>query len=221
MYVESFPRSEERLNAASHCFGAVLAVIGLVFLILDANDGGRDGSLPAAIVYGTAMVFLFLFSALHHALINPGIKQILLALDHCGIYLLIAGTYTPFSLLMPAGQAWELLAIIWGLAFIGMAVQGVAFLTGRSEPYERFAFLFYLAMGWIPVLWASGDLFGALQAGGIALLVAGGLAFSVGVVFYLWKSLPYGHAVWHLFVVAGAACHYFSIFYYVIGVEVG
>ena len=211
-----YPRAEERLNAATHAFGAVLSVIGLIFLVIHASNDGQDGSLPVVIVYGAALVLLFLFSALHHAVISPRIKQFLLALDHCGIYLLIAGTYTPFSLLMPAGQEWELLAVIWSLAVAGIAIKMAAFLTRRSDTYERFAFIFYLAMGWIPILWASGDVFEALMPMGLALLVAGGIAFSVGVVFYLWKRLPYGHAVWHLFVVAGTAFHYFSIFHYVI-----
>lgn len=214
--VERYTRSEERLNSATHAFGTVLAIIGLIFLIVHADDQGRLGSLPAVIVYGAAMVLLFLFSALHHAVRHPRAKQILLALDHSGIYLLIAGTYTPFCLLMPAGQEWKLLTIIWSLAGLGIGVKVLAFLTRRSAVYERFAFLFYLAMGWFPILWAWNDVVEHLVPMGVGLLVAGGVAFSTGVVFYLWKRFPYGHAVWHLFVVAGAAFHYFSIYHYVV-----
>ncbi|NQV55734.1 MAG: hemolysin III family protein [Rhodospirillales bacterium] len=216
MFVERYSRAEERMNAATHAFGAMLAVAGLVFLVIHATDDGQDGSLPAVIVYGSAMVLLFLFSALHHTVKRPRIKQFLLALDHSGIYLLIAGTYTPFCLLMPPGQEWELLTLIWSLAALGIAVKLAAFLTRRSDTYERFAFIFYLAMGWIPILWASGDVFEALMPMGLTLLIGGGIAFSVGVIFYLWKRLPYGHAVWHLFVVAGTTFHYLSIFYFVI-----
>ncbi|MCK5445610.1 MAG: hemolysin III family protein, partial [Rhodospirillaceae bacterium] len=144
------------------------------------------------------------------------LKQFFLALDHCGIYLLIAGTYTPFSLLMPPGQEWTLLVLIWGSALTGITIQMAAFLTGRSKVYEKFAFVLYLAMGWMPILWAGEDVFGALAPVGFGLLVAGGLAYSFGVIFYLWKRLPYGHAVWHLFVVAGSAFHFFSIFHYVV-----
>ena len=204
------------MNAATHAFGALLAVAGLVLLAIHAHDDGQDGSLPAVIVYGSALVLLFLFSALHHAVRRPRTKQILLALDHSGIYLLIAGTYTPFCLLMPPGREWELLTLIWCLATLGIAVKLAAFLTRRSGVYERFAYIFYLAMGWIPILWAGGDALEAMTPTGSALVIAGGVAFSIGVVFYLWKRLPYGHAIWHLFVVAGTAFHYLSIFYFVI-----
>ena len=216
MYVERYPRAEERLNAVTHAFGAILGVVGLVLLVIQANSMGRTGSLPAVIVYGAALVLVFLFSALHHAVSRPRIKQVLLTLDHGGIYLLIAGTYTPFCLLMPPGQEWTLLALVWGPALAGIFVQLAAFLTNRSDGYERFAFVFYLALGWIPLLWAGDDVFRTLAPLGVDLLVAGGISFTIGVVFYLWRRLPYGHAVWHLFVVAGCAFHFFSIFHYVV-----
>lgn len=214
--VDRYPPAEERVNAATHGLGAILSIVGLVFLIVQAGDVGRAGSLPAVIVYGAAMVALFMFSALHHAVSRPKPKLLFLVLDHCGIYLLIAGTYTPFSLLMPVGQAWILLTIIWGLALLGISIQLGAFLMERGDGYERIAYIFYLAMGWIPILWASEDIFGKLAPQGLDLLIAGGVAYSIGVVFYLWKRLPFGHAVWHLFVVAGTAFHFFSIFHYVI-----
>ena len=216
VYVGSYPRAEERLNAATHAFGAFLGVVGLVFLVIQADTVGRPNSVPAVIVYGIALVMLFLFSALHHAALRPRIKHILLGLDHGGIYLLIAGTYTPFCLLMPRGKEWILLSLVWGLAMLGIAIQVVWFLTGRSGAYERTAFGFYLALGWMPMLWAGEDVVRVLAPMGLALLVAGGVAFTIGVVFYLWKHLPYGHAVWHLFVVAGCGFHFFSIFYYVV-----
>ena len=213
---EPRPLAEERLNAATHAFGAFLSVVGLVFLVMQADSVGRPDSLPAVIVYGIALVLLFLFSALHHAVMRPRIKHILLGLDHGGIYLLIAGTYTPFCLLMPRGREWTLLSLVWGLAMLGIAIQLALFLTRRSGAYERIAFAFYLALGWIPMLWAGEDVVRALAPMGFALLIAGGVAFTIGVVFYLWKHLPYGHAVWHLFVVAGCSFHFFSIFHYVV-----
>jgi hemolysin III len=188
----------------------------LVFLILQAVNGGRVGSLPVVIIYGATMLFLFSFSALHHALRQPRLKHIFLALDHCGIYLLIAGTYSPFCLLMPAGQQWVSLAIVWALAAIGVSVQSVAFLTKHSDGYEKISFVFYLAMGWIPILLAGDHVFKVLAPAGVTLLIAGGVTYSIGVIFYLWKGLPYGHAVWHVFVVAASALHFFSILYYVV-----
>ena len=216
VYADPYPRTEERLNAATHAFGAFLSVVGLVFLVIQADSVGRPASLPAVIVYGIALVQLFLFSALHHAVLRPRIKHILLGLDHGGIYLLIAGTYTPFCLLMPRGKEWTLLSLVWGLAMLGIAIQVASFLARRSGAYERFAFVLYLALGWIPMLWAREAVFRALAPMGLALLVAGGVAFTIGVVFYLWKNLPYGHAVWHLFVVAGCSFHFFAIFHYVV-----
>ena len=216
MSVDRYPRAEEQLNAATHGFGAVLSAVGLVFLALQAQSVGRAGSVPAIVIYGVALVLLFLSSALHHAVVRPKFKHFLLAFDHCGIYLLIAGTYTPFCLLMPAGQEWQLLALVWGLATVGITVQVAAFLAGRSDGYERIAFVFYLALGWVPVLWAGDKIYRNLAPAGLNLLFAGGMAFSIGVVIYLWKRLPYGHAVWHLFVVAGCALHFFAIFHYVI-----
>lgn len=212
-------RAEERLNAATHGFGAILSAVGLVFLVQQGQSVGRTGSLPAIAVYGVALIMLFLSSSLYHAVLRPKFKQVLLALDHCGIFFLIAGTYTPFCLLLPSGEASELLALVWGLAVLGIAIQLAAFLARRSDDYERIAYVFYLILGWAPILWAGDDIYRRLAPAGLVLLFAGGCAFSLGVVFYLLKRLPYGHAVWHLFVVAGCAFHFFAIFHYVIPME--
>ena len=117
---------------------------------------------------------------------------------------------------MPVGQRWILLAIIWGLALAGIVVQLVAFLIGRGDSYERFAYFFYLAIAWIPILWAGEYVLKSLPPMGLDLLVAGGVAYSIGVIFYVWKRMPYAHAIWHLFVVGGSVFHFFSIFYYVV-----
>jgi len=216
MDVDRYPRHEERLNAAIHGVGAIVSAIGLVFLIFQAQSVGRSGSLPAVVVYGCTLILLFSASALHHAIVRPTLKHVLLAFDHGSIYLLIAGTYTPFCLLLPHDKLWQLLALVWGLAFAGMTVQLVAFLTRRSDSYERVAFIFHLILGWVPVLWAGDDIYRNLAPLGLKLLFVGGIAFSIGVIFYVWKNLPYGHAVWHLFVVAGCAFHFFGIYIYVI-----
>jgi hemolysin III len=213
---EAYPLAEERVNAAIHGLAALLGLAGTVVLIAQAHAEGRAGALPAVIVYGAALVLLFTFSTLQHAISRPTIKQVFASLDHCGIFLLIAGTYTPFCLLLPPRQALLLLIVIWSVAALGIGVQVTAFLAGRAAGYERVAFLFYLAMGWLPISLAGKELLRALAPLGLALLIAGGLAYSVGVAFYLWKRLPFGHAVWHLFVVAGSAFHFFAILLYVI-----
>jgi len=215
-----YTRVEEWINAATHGVGALLGIAGLIILIIQAISVGRPGSLAAVIVYGSALILLYSFSAIHHALLDGTIKQIFLSLDHSGIYLLIAGTYTPFCLLMPPGQGWALFGLIWGMAVIGITAQSIAFLTGRSDAYEKFAFALHLAMGWIPILWAGGIMFGALPPIGFGLLAAGGGAYSIGVLFYLWRRLPYNHAIWHLFVVGGSAFHFFSILFFVVPASV-
>lgn len=213
---DRFSRAEEWLNAATHGAGALLGIAGLVLLILKALADGRDGSLTAVILYGSALIFLYASSALHHGIPHGIFKKIFLSLDHSGIYLLIAGTYTPFCLLMPPNEAWTLLVLIWSLAASGIAVQTVAFLTGHSVRYEKIGFLLHLGMSWIPILFAGSVVLEALVPPGLMLLIAGGLSYSVGVIFYKWRQLPYNHAVWHMFVIGGSTFHFFSIFFYVI-----
>ena len=215
-----YTRFEEWLNAGTHGLGALLGIAALVLLIVRAVTVGRDGSLPAVILYGCALILLYSFSAIHHAIPRGAIKKVFLSLDHSGIFFLIAGTYTPFCLLLPSAQGWILLALIWSLAGLGIAVQSAAFLTGRDAAYERIAWAFHLALAWLPILFAGAIIFGALAPAGIALLAAGGAAYSIGVVFYIWKRLPYNHAIWHLFVVGGSAFHFFSIFFYVVPASV-
>ncbi|GKX33316.1 MAG: hemolysin III [Rhizobiaceae bacterium MnEN-MB40S] len=210
-----FSPLEERWNAATHAFGTLLAVTGLILLLGRAGVAGASGNLALCALYGAALVLLYSFSALHHAISHPGAKHVFLALDHCGIYLLIAGTYTPFFLIMPPGQGWLLLAFIWSLAGAGISVQMTCFMIGYSDHYERFAFIAYLALGWIPLFWVWDDVITGIPTGGLALLAAGGLAYTTGVAFYLWRSLAHHHAIWHLFVVAGSALQFLTIYLYV------
>lgn len=215
-----YSRAEEWVNAATHGVGALLGIAGLVLLILRAVSQGREGSLTAVILYGSALIFLYLSSALHHGIPHGIFKKVFLAFDHTGIYLLIAGTYTPFCLLMPPGEAWILLTLIWVLAIIGITVQMTAFLTGYGDQYEKVGFLMHLGMSWIPILFAGSIILEALVTPGLMLLIAGGLSYSIGVIFYKWRRLPFNHAVWHLFVVGGSAFHFFSIFLYVVPTSV-
>ena len=211
-----FTPIEEIINSATHGLGAVLGLIGFVFLLNRALTIGREGSVIAVIVYGAALVLLYSFSALHHGIPSGIMKKIFLSLDHAGIFLLIAGTYTPFCLLMPPGHGWTLFSVIWGLAIGGVVFQTLMFLGGRDKQYERMGFLLHLALGWFPILFAGSIIFGSLPWGGLGLLIAGGLAYSIGVIFYLWRSLPYNHAYWHSFVIGGSTFHFFTIFYFVV-----
>ena len=181
-----------------------MAVAGTILLVGTAPGGLAVFSVT---VFGGAACLVYLASSLHHALSGGRAKTILVGLDHCAIYLLIAGTYTPFALVLLPRADWGLFALIWSLAAIGIAVQVAAFVTGRAGPYERIAHILYLAMGWMPLTWVGGLMVRALPPSGLALLLGGGFAYTVGVVFYRWHRLRYGHAVWHLFAVAGTALH--------------
>jgi hemolysin III len=205
-------RGEELANTLTHGVGAVLSVAGLAVLALVASRRGPAAVLVGCVVFGAALVVLYTASTLYHALghVHERARTVLRALDHSAIFLLIAGTYTPFTLVSLRGPwGWSLFAVVWSLAVAGIALR----LALRRRPTALFVSL-YLAMGWCVVL-ALRPLVAAVPPGGIALLVAGGLAYSVGVVFYLWRSLPYGHAIWHGFVLAGSAFHYAAVLRYV------
>lgn len=157
------------------------------------------------------MILLFLSSTLYHSFQNPGVRKVFKTLDHCSIYLLIAGTYTPFLLVTMRGAlGWILFAVIWGLALVGIVIK-----VALGPGYKKFSVVTYLVMGWL-VLFASKELFANLSIGGVYWLVAGGVIYTSGVVFYLWKRLPFNHAIWHLFVLAGSVCHFFAILFYVL-----
>jgi hemolysin III len=202
-------RGEEIANSLTHGLGAVLAVVGLVVLALVAGRHGTPRTVAACTVFGAALVLLYASSTLYHSIAHPRAKSILRVLDHSAIFLLIAGTYTPFTLVSLRGP-WglALFAVVWALAAAGVGLR----LALPRRPTALFVGL-YLAMGWCVVV-AAKPLLAAVPPGGIALLVAGGLAYSVGVVFYVWRR-PYHHAVWHAFVLAGSAFHYAAVLLYV------
>ncbi|HEX9185559.1 MAG TPA: hemolysin III family protein [Vicinamibacteria bacterium] len=203
-------RGEELANSLTHGLGLVLATVGLAVLAVSSSRSGTPRTVVGCLVFGAALVTLYATSTLYHAVSHPRAKGVLRALDHSAIFLLIAGTYTPFTLVSlrgPWGSA--LFAVVWSLAAAGIALR----LVLRRRPTALFVSL-YLAMGWCVVV-AVGPLLAAVPPAGIALLVAGGLAYSGGVVFYLWRRLPYHHAVWHGFVLAGSAFHYAAVLRYV------
>ncbi|ROH93068.1 hemolysin III family protein [Stagnimonas aquatica] len=202
---------EEIAHALSHGVGAFAAIAGLAVLVAKAALYGNAWHVVSASVFGATLILMYTASALFHSIPLPRSKQVLRVIDHCCIYLLIAGTYTPFTLVTLHGPwGWSLFALTWGLAAVGVVFK--IFTTGR---YEALSLAVYLAMGWCAVL-AIKPLLAALPAGGLWLLLAGGLSYSLGVVFYAWEKLPYHHAIWHLFVLAGSVLHYFAVLFYVI-----
>ncbi|MBN1476858.1 hemolysin III family protein [Candidatus Sumerlaeota bacterium] len=209
MTTDSLSPRSERANTLTHAVGAALAIAALSVLVSLAALEGDPWRVVGFSLYGSTLVILYLASTLYHAVQRPRAKAALRVLDHASIYLLIAGTYTPFALVnLRGGWGWSLFGVIWGLAVLGILFK--IFLTGQ---YAKLSVLIYIAMGWI-VLIALRPTIVAVPAPGMWLLLAGGLAYTLGVTFYAWRSLPHGHAIWHLFVLAGSACHFVAVLFW-------
>lgn len=208
---QRYSPGEELANSLTHGVGAILATGGLAWLVTLAALRGDAWHIVACSIYGAAMVVLYTASTLYHAIPSPRAKRVLQVIDHSAIYLLIAGTYTPFTLVSLRGPwGWSLFGVVWGLAVTGIVLE---IATDRRWP--AVSIVLYVAMGWVVVV-ATRPLVAALPPAGLSLLVAGGLAYTGGLAFYGWKRLPYSHAVWHLFVLAGTTLHFLAILLYVV-----
>lgn len=206
-----YPRGEEIANSLTHGIGTLLAITGMVVLLVFATLYGDTWHIVSCAIFGAALILLYLASTLYHAIQHPGAKSVLRMLDHAAILVLIAGTYTPFTLVNLRGPwGWSLFGIIWGLAMLGIVIE-----ITRLRRYRAGLILLYVVMGWAVVA-ATQPMLANVGRGGLWLLLAGGLAYTGGIVFYLWKRLPYNHAIWHLFVLAGSTLHYFAILFYVL-----
>lgn len=205
---------EELANAITHAIGIALSVAGLALLVTTASLHGDAWQVVSVAIFGATLVLLYTASTLYHSFRQPETKRLLRKFDHAGIFLLIAGTYTPFLLVSLRGPwGWSLFGVVWGLGIAGVVMK--FWLAGR---FKVLSTLIYLGMGWIVVI-ALQPMLEAVPAGGLWLLLAGGLCYTGGTVFYLWKRLPYHHAVWHLFVLAGSICHWASIYGYIVARE--
>jgi len=207
----SWSPGEEVAHSVTHGVGLLAAIAGLVVLVMMAAATGDAWRITACAIYASTLVLLYASSTLYHALSATRARPVLRMLDHSAIFLLIAGTYTPFALVSLRGPwGWTLLGIVWGLALLGIAAKAA---FGARWPVISTAL--YIGMGWV-VLVAAKPLVERVPPGAIALLVAGGLAYTGGVAFYAWTRLRYGHAIWHLFVIAGSVCHYLAVVLYVV-----
>lgn len=204
--------AEEIANSVSHWIGFVAAVVAIPFLVLVVLKLGDTANLVAVCIFGATMALMYFSSALYHALPNGRAKRIARKVDHAAIYLLIAGTYTPLTLgVLRGGWGWTLFGLVWGIAAIGLVLMFYGRLT---KPWLSNAL--YLAMGWL-VLIAAVPLVSSMKLPGLLWLLAGGLAYSGGVVFYAASDkMRFGHFIWHLFVLAGTTCHFFAILWYAI-----
>ena len=209
-------RIEELVNALTHGAGALLSAMGLILLVALAWQHGTTLHMVSCGIFGVTLVLLYTASTLYHSARSPRLKHLFRVFDRSCIYLLIAGSYTPFTLVTLQGSwGWTLFGLIWVLA-----AAGVVFQILFAQRFKILTTVAYLLMGWLAVI-AIKPLIDSLPAGGFAWLLAGGLVYSAGALFYLWKRLPYNHAIWHLFVLGGSTCHYLAVVLYVVPVAVG
>lgn len=202
---------EEIANSITHGAGVVLAIAGLAVLTAFASLFGNAWHVVSVSIYGATLVFMYATSTLYHSIPSPRAKAVLRLLDHAAIFLLIAGTYTPFALVNLRGPwGWSIFGVIWALALLGVLMQ--VKLIRRAKWVNA---LLYVAMGWV-VLVAIKPLAASVASGGLVLLVAGGLAYTLGTLFYVWRRLKFHHAIWHGFVLLGSALHFFAVLFYVI-----
>ncbi len=201
----------EKLNSISHLVGALATLGGVIVLIIAAALNADALTIVSVSVYGVTLVLLYTASTLYHSFRGTA-KAVFKKIDHYSIYFLIAGTYTPFTLVTLGGAwGWSIFGVVWGLAVLGIIVEVLPFDRRRILPV-----VIYLLMGWVVVV-ALSPLVQALPPAGLAWLVAGGVTYSLGVVFYaLDTRIPHGHGIWHMFVLAGSVCHYVTIFVYVV-----
>lgn len=206
----SYSTAEEIANSVTHGIGLVLSIAGLAVLVAFASRSGNPWQLVSCVIFATTLILQYTFSTLYHSIQLPRVKCVMRVLDHSAIFLLIAGTYTPFMLVNLRGTwGWTLFAVVWTLALLG-----VLFQVSLLRRWQGISLSLYIGMGWIAVV-AIKPMLAAVAPGGLILLLLGGLAYTSGVGFYLWERLQYNHAIWHGFVLAGSILHFFAVLFYV------
>jgi hemolysin III len=200
---------EEIANSISHGLGLVLALVALPILAFSAMRIGSAPFFVGAIVFGATMILLYLASTLYHSITHEAAKSFFRLFDHSAIFLLIAGTYTPFALgVLRGAWGWTLLTIVWCLAITGIVVKAIA-----GTRHSWISMVLYLVMGWLAII-AVKPILQLVPVPGILLILAGGLAYTGGLAFFAARNLRYGHFIWHLFVIAGTTCHFFAVLWY-------
>ncbi|HEO8421221.1 PAQR family membrane homeostasis protein TrhA [Niallia sp. FSL W8-0635] len=208
--IKDFSIKEEIANSITHGIGLLLSIPALVMLVLNAAETANPWRIVSFSIFGATMIILYLCSTLLHSITHEKVKDFFEILDHSSIYLLIAGTYTPFVLVaIRGGLGWTLFGLVWGLAIIG-----IVFKCYYVKKYIVTSTILYVIMGWLIVM-AIVPLFHAIGMTGFMLLIGGGLLYTVGSIFYVMQKIPYFHAIWHIFVLAGSAIMYFCVYLYV------
>lgn len=202
--------TNEVLNAVTHGIGVGLSIAGLIVLILKGVKSGSTLELVSYCIFGSSLILLYLCSTLYHSLIFTRAKKVFKIFDHSSIYVLIAGSYTPLCLITIGGaKGWTLFTVVWVIAFLGIIYKSI-----WIENFKNISTLLYIGMGWLCLV-AIRELYYGLGVNGFGLLLAGGLAFTIGAAFYSMRSVKYMHVLWHLFVMSGTAFIYFSILLYI------
>ena len=200
----------ELANSLTHGIGTLAGITGLIMLLVKATRLKSSWTFAGFLVYGISLILLFLASTLYHAIPFSRLKPVFRIIDHGSIYILIAGTYTPFALVSLRGPwGWSIFGTIWALALAGVLFN--SFSLGR---FPKIGTTTYILMGWLSLIVVP-KLFFSLGLAGLIMLIIGGLVYTLGVVFYAWEDLPYNHAIWHLFVLGGATCHFLTVYFYV------
>ena len=203
-----YSKREEIANSLTHGLGIILSLIGLVFLYLKANDSNNSMVMISFMVFGISLILLYTTSTLYHSIPGLEIKKSLRKIDHCAIYILIAGSYTPFLLINLQGfYGWGMFGIIWSFATIGIVIK--IFTRIKSKWVSAFI---YIIMGWLCIL-ISRQMWLQVPTKSLIFLGIGGLFYMIGVLFYVWKKLPYHHAIWHIFVICGSISHFLAVYY--------
>lgn len=205
-YICEYTKSEEIINSITHGIGALLSVAGLVILVVFASIHGNAWHIVSYSIFGGSMIVLYLASTLYHSFVNPKIKFFFKKMDHSAIFLLIAGTYTPFTLVhIKGGIGWTVFSIVWVLAVLGIIMKFTCIF--RMKKVSAFI---YVAMGWM-CIFVMKNIIDSLNTQAFIYLLSGGLLYSGGVIFYVWKKLKYHHAIWHIFVLLGSVFHFFAV----------
>jgi hemolysin III len=208
---DKFSKGEEIANAITHGLGSLGSVLGLVVLTTLASSRGDAKLVIGVSIFGASMVILYTASTFYHALTHKRAKDIFELMDHGAIYLLIAGSFTPFALSVLGGSwGWSSLGSVWGLAILGIIYEVVF-----RRPWKWLSLSFYVGLGWLMTIVVK-PMSAVLPSDGLSLIIAGGLSYTLGAVFYAWRAFPYHHAVWHVFVLGGTGCHFACVLLYVI-----
>jgi hemolysin III len=203
--------AEERASGITHGVGIVLSAIALLMLVAFAVRDGDPRRIITVSIYGFTLLLMYTASTCYHCVRSPRAKHVMRIFDHASIYLLIAGTYTPIVLVsMGGGWGWSMFGVVWTIAIAGVVLKMIF-----VDRYEPLSVTLYIVMGWLALI-AIKPMLAALPAGAMGWIFGGGIAYTAGVVFFLWDHLPFNHAIWHLFVIAGSVCHFIAVLLYVL-----